>query len=97
MPARWRLDRVFHAGEGVVRVDEKGHVVRLRVGVCVESALFIAEDLDPRMGVSAPHGDPEQASRQDVGGCRHAADVGRSGGGKRAVGALRASQAELED
>ena len=59
-PARGRQtqtggDGVAHAGKGLVRVHEQGDVVRLSVGVRVERALLVVEDLDPRMSVRAAH------------------------------------------
>ena len=95
LPAR--LDGSANAGERVVRVDEQRDVVRLSVGVGIEGGLLIAEDLDPRMGVSAANRDAVEPSRQDVGRGRRAADVRGARRGDGAVGTLGAPQPELQD
>ena len=84
------------ASEGVVRVHEQGDVVRLCVGVGVEGALLIVENLDPRVGVGSTYGDAVQAPRQHVRGGGNAADIGAPGRGERAVRALGAPHPELE-
>ena len=83
--------------EGVIRVHEQGHVVRLSVGVCVEGGLLVAEDLDPGVGVSAAHGYAEEPPGEDVGSGGNAADVCRSGCGECPVRTLGAAHPELEN
>jgi hypothetical protein len=79
---------VSDADKRVVRVHQQRDVVRLGIGVGIEGALLVVKDLDPRVGVCAPNGDAEKASRQNIGGSGHAADICGPRGGKRAVRSL---------
>src|SRR5437868_2600257 len=88
---------VADALDGVVGIDQENAVVGHRLRVRAERFNLAVEAHDPAMRVRAFDGNAEEFSSQHVAGCDAAADVGGATGAHRAVDALRAAQAELDD
>ncbi len=90
------LDRVAHAVEGVVGVDQEDAVVGHRAGVGLERGALAVVEHHPRVRVGALDGDAVELAGQHVRGGRAAADVRGARRRQPAVEALGAAQAELE-
>ena len=90
------LDRLAHALQRVVRIDQEHAVVGHGLGVGPEGLQLVVEAHDPTVGVGPAHGNPVELAGQHVGGGRAAADVGRPAGRHSAVDALGAAKPELQ-
>ena len=89
-------DRVPHALERVVGVDQEDAVVGHYAGILAKGGQLVVMAHDPTVGVRAADGDAEDLAGQDVRGGVAAADVGRPAGREGAVDALGPPQAEFQ-
>jgi hypothetical protein len=89
-------DRVAHAVERVVRVDEQGDVVGQRPRVGLERLALVFERHHPAVRVRAADRDAEALPGEHIRGRGAAADVRRPRGRQSPIRPLRAPQPELD-